>query len=252
MNPFVTLICFVLTLVPLAGHAQTDSMSADNYLTVGLVGYTEPSIYLGGENDQDIELVVEAQWEGIFYRNDTLGVYLAESDSWYVSAGVGDDVFGDHARGDSKTLKDMKSLDKVYTANLTTGWITSVGYFELGYHHDISDNHNSGAVVGRYGAPMEQGPWVLDPQVSLTCVGRAVSRYYVGVSAQDAKAGRPTYQPDQTCMLQSDLNLYYRFGRAHHLLLGVSYRHYGDEVSDSPIVDRDDLWSFNTGYLYTF
>jgi len=141
-------------------------------------------------------------------------------------------------RGDSKTLKDMESLDKVYTANLTTGWITSVGYFELGYHHDISDNHNSGAVVARYGAPIEQGQWVVDPQLSLTCVGSAVSRYYV--------------EPDQTCMLQSDLNLYYTLGRAHHLLLGVSYRHYGDEVSDSPIVDRDELWSFNTGYLYTF
>jgi len=239
-------------LVTYSSCSLGQSSENDYELAIGLVAYTEPSIYAGGGDNEGLLTYVEWEWQNWFFRDYSLGSYLAGGENWYLSAAISFDAFGDVDRGGSPELKDMKELGDIYTAGLGVGWLGSVGYLELNYRQDISDNHKGGSAVLRYGYPLNVRQWSVDPQISLTCVSSQVARYYVGVKATEAKAGRPAYRPGRACQYQAGVHLSRLYGNAHRVVLGVAHRGFSSDIDDSPIVDRNPVWSVSAGYLYEF
>ncbi|WKD29960.1 MipA/OmpV family protein [Halomonas sp. KG2] len=225
--------------------------SADTF-AIGLIAYTEPSLYVGGKDNADLLPYIEWESDNWFFRDYSLGSYLAGGDNWALSAAISYDAFGDVERGNSPELKDMKKLDDIYTAAVSVDWFGSLGYLTLGYRQDISGNHNGGSAVIGYGYPLEFQQWRIEPHVSLTYAGSQVARYYVGVDADDVKVGRPAYRPEGAYQYQAGISLSRSFGESHRLLIDFSQRRFSDEVHDSPIVDNDHLWSISAGYLYAF
>lgn len=244
-----------LSLTVLTAHSTgclADASEDDGELSVGIIGYSEPSIYTGGERSDN--LLPYLAWESgnWFFRDYTLGSYLAGGDSWYLSAALGYDVFGDVNRGDSPQLKDMKELDPVYSAGVSAGLFGSLGYLSLSYWQDISDNHRGGATVLSYSLPVEAHRWTIEPHLSVTYAGSQAARYYLGVEADEARAGRPEYRPDQAYHYRAGINISRLFGRSHRVLFDLSHRRFSDEIEDSPIVDRNTTWAVSAGYVYEF
>jgi len=244
-----------LTTAILAAHSPWcwgQASDNDSELAIGLIAYAEPSIYQGGSHNEGLLTYVEWEWQNWFFRDYSLGSYLAGGDNWYLSAAISFDAFGDVKRGGSGVLEDMKKLDDIYTAEVSTGWFGSLGYLALSYWQDISDNHGGGAAVVSYGYPLELWKWRIDPHVSLTYAGSQVARYYVGVDADEAKAGRPEYRPGRSFQYQAGVSLSRFFGESNQVLIGLNHRRLSSAVYKSPIVDRRHTWSVSAGYVYVF
>lgn len=250
----------IFSLIPLAmtilatyspWSFSQDQENADTF-SIGLIAYTEPSLYVGGKGNAGLLPYIEWESDNWFFRDYSLGSYLAGGDNWALSAAISYDAFGDVERGNSRELKDMKKLDDIYTAVVSVDWFGSLGYLTLGYRQDITGNHNGGSAVIGYGYPLEFQRWRIEPYVSLTYAGSQVTRYYVGVGADDAKVGRPAYRPGGAFQYQTGVSLSRLFGESHQLLVNVSHRGFSNEVHDSPIIDKDHLWSISAGYLYAF
>lgn len=245
--PFAMTFLATFSLGSFAG-----SSTSNETLSIGAIVYSEPSVYTGGKRNEDLLPYVEWESENWFFRNYSLGSYLATGDDWYLTAGIGYDAFGDYQRGDSSKLKDMKKLDPVYSAAVSAGVYGSFGHLDLSYLQDISDNHGGGVAVLRYSLPFEAQNWTIEPHISMTYAGPQAARYYLGVEAADAKAGRPEYRPDRALRYRSGINISRLFGGSHRVLFDLSHNRYSGEVKDSPIVDRDSTWGLSAGYVYEF
>jgi len=76
--------------------------------------------------------------------------------------------------------------------------------------------------------------------------------YYYGVRDSEAIAGRPAYSPGQTINYFGGLKLGVPLGKLWALVGDVQYTLLGDEIQDSPIVNKKFLMRYAAGAVYRF
>jgi hypothetical protein len=74
--------------------------------------------------------------------------------------------------------------------------------------------------------------------------------YYFGVSADEALPGRPEYVPGDSATAEFDVRWGYALSDKWLLKGSVGVELLDNATTDSPIVDREDLWSVNLGLAY--
>src|SRR5882672_6929523 len=117
---------------------------------------------------------------------------------------------------------------------------------------DVS--HNSGGTEWRLGAGTERrrGRLKLAPYFMLSARDARLNDYYYGVTAAEAAADRPAYQPGVGINATVGLNARYDLTKRWHFLAGISANLWSSGVRHSPIVeDRVQLAAFG-GLAYEF
>lgn len=74
--------------------------------------------------------------------------------------------------------------------------------------------------------------------------------YYVGVNSNEVMAGRPRYEAEADYALKTGVDVEYPLSKRFTLMGGVALTHYGNEISESPIVDRSTIWAGKLGLSY--
>jgi len=245
---------FCSTLVSLNAVADDHSDDDDNEFRygIGLAAFTGQSPYIGGKTQTEAIPYLEAQWGPVYFRTGDLGVYLYEGENWELSAGVVRDVFGDTDRGDSRELKDMEDLDDVYNASIAAAYESKWGEFELQVAADISSNHEGEYVEFSYGYPIRAGKWSIGPTIGALWFSEEISQYYVGVTPEDSRPGRPVYTADSGVLYKVGLEARYSLNEQHNFLIMIENEFYPDEITDSPIIDDSSAASIIGGYVYRF
>ena len=114
-------------------------------------------------------------------------------------------------------------------------------------------------VLGRHGGevselsvswPLQRDWGFFIPMVDAVHQSGEFNRYYFGVTEAESRPGRPEYAPGADTNIRVRLRAGYRLSD-HWLLTGyLQAEMLGDEISNSPIVDRDTLYSYNIGLAY--
>lgn len=97
-------------------------------------------------------------------------------------------------------------------------------------------------------AEFDRGHFV--PSVTLSRLSSSYSRYYYGVTEQEAAQGRPAYDPGDAINYKIGFTLGYQL--ADHWLLSTTLglEYLDSVIADSPIVGKDRLWSASIGLAY--
>lgn len=93
---------------------------------------------------------------------------------------------------------------------------------------------------------------MLIPQAGVEWVDKKYVDYYYGVRASEAIVGRPEYKGKGTVNAEIGLAGIYRFDKQHSMMLNVGVKSLGDEIKNSPIVDRSTENHVMLGYMYRF
>jgi len=99
---------------------------------------------------------------------------------------------------------------------------------------------------------VQLGPVPIWASASLNWQSSNLSDYLYGVSASEARSGRPAYNPGAVLIPSVALTSGYPLGDKAFLFGVLGYRVLPSEVTDSPIIDRDDELSLITGISYSF
>lgn len=252
MKALSALIIATSLITTHATLAWGQSPDDDHHLTLGVFAFTEPSIYVGGKDTTSVIPYFDWEWHNWFFRDFSFGTYLAATDNWYLSSAIALDAFGDVSRGDSKSLKDMEKLKDIYTFVVSTGLYGELGELSLSYSQDVSGNHNGGYAQLNYQYTYRLRKWSINPHVSLTYANAPTIRYFMGVDADEVNASRPLYQPNGAYTYETGVAISRLFGRSHRFLVNLNHRYYSNEVHNSPIINREHIWSVGAGYLYEF
>ena len=96
------------------------------------------------------------------------------------------------------------------------------------------------------------GAFSITPRIEGVWLDRRNASYYYGVRAQEALAGRASYEADSTVNTRLGVRVDYRIGARHSLFLDLSSTRLGEAIEDSPIVERSNSSSSILGYTYLF
>ena len=139
-------------------------------------------------------------------------------------------------------------------------WTVEVGPF-VGYRGwpvhlnfstfaEISGRHGGWTQEFELSLPFERSWGFIIPALEVARLDEKNTGYYFGVTAAESEPGRPEYQPGVAINTSASIRTGYRIADKWLLTARLSYEKLDDEIFNSPIVDRDHLWSWNLGMAY--
>ncbi len=185
----------------------------------------------------------------ILIREGNLGVRWVSDNDWELgllgrvqTLGLGSD--------DVPELRGLE--DRKWTLELAPmvgyrGWPVHIDFKT---YADILDRHGGLSSELTLSLPYEWSRGYVVPSVRAIQYSKDFTNYYYGVSAAEARPSRPQYQAGGA----TNTTLKMRWGYAitdKWLLSGsIGVEYLDSEISNSPIVDKDTLWSGNIGVAY--
>jgi len=154
-----------------------------------------------------------------------------------------------------------EASDSVYLAGMDEREISLDGGFvlsyapkdlltlELEYLHDLASRHKGSETSLAISKTYQQASFSMKPKVSVHAFDKDFVDYYYGVKTKEVTASRARYIGKSAVNTVAGLEL-----STHKFLGGVTtlnmdYTWYADEITDSPIVDKDG--AFGARIIYT-
>ncbi len=226
-----------------------------NDYALGIAYSVSESAYAGGTSS------------GFAYPYLTSFHHNAFTDDWLILTGgdvgvrwVNDAgwVLGAVARiqteGTNNTLLDeLADIDirkwRVEAAPLI-GWRGWPVHFELKWYNEIFSNFGGPTTEFRMSLPREH-PWGwFVPAVTLVNNSAGFNQYYYGISESEARPGLDTYEPGSSTNVRVGVSTGYAINNRWLLSVSLHHEWLASEISDSPIVDKNSVWSGNIGIAY--
>jgi len=198
-----------------------------------LTSFTHPAFtndwLLLSDGELGVRKVTKNDWEfGIVGRIQTLG-------------------FGSEEPDELLGLDDRQWTIEVAPFVGYRGWPVHVHFKPFA---EISGRHDGWTQELELSLPFQR-PWgYVVPSIEIARLDEKYTGYYYGVSAIEARPGRPEYQPGVAINTSAAVRLGYQISNKWLLSAKVAYEKLDDEIFNSPIVDRDHLWSWNLGVAY--
>ena len=153
---------------------------------------------------------------------------------------------------ESDYLQGMEERDDSAWVGAAVIWKNSIAEVSAEYLTDAMDN--SGGSRGRVQVERRfgMGRFGLTPRVAAEWVDQKYVAYYYGVLPEEATVDRPFYEGDATVNVEAGVRLDYSPAQRHTFFLDVGTVSLGDEIKQSPLVERSAQTRISAGYLFHF
>jgi outer membrane protein len=244
---FIILALFLLTSL----FAQNNK---DNFY-VGLGEYVQTQPYTNTD-------AVSVPFPTFFYDNHIvyirltrLGVYFMGSSSdefsWGASFTAQPRPFG-YKSEDSSTLTTMNERKTSWEAGLAISMQTKHIFFEGMILNDVLNNCNGYMARAELGLDYKIDEWSFYPSILAIYHSKEINNYYYGVQNSEAIQGRNAYTSEAGTDFGAQVYIKYNFIPHWHALLNLRADKLSNEITNSPIVSDDFMYSGIVSLLYSF
>ena len=234
----------------LAVCALAHANEPNGHFKIGLAAVSSESIYLGGENQSRAFPAVDFKHKRFYFQAGDVGFELFEHDNWSFDIGLGANLAGDVDRGDSELLTHLPDLSFPISGFVSAGYKSKIGLFTLKHSREINNKHDGHSSSLSYAAPIRRNDWLFLPRLSFQRHSAEVVNYFYGVNPDLATSAIPAYQADAVDNWQLSLLSIYTINDKWSVLGNLQSEFYGNEISNSPIVEDDQRLSVFAGFLY--
>ena len=187
--------------------------------------FTYDWLLIRGEN-VGFRYVTESDWEfGLLGRIQTLGL------------------------GDGN-LPGLEERNWAVEMGPLIGWRGSPVHAQFRSYWEVPNRHSGGTSELELSLPREFSRGFFVPSVKLKHMSGSYSRYYFGVAESEVVPERATYDPGATLGYEIGFSLGYQLTPEWLLSTSVRIEFLDAAITDSPLVDKDRLWSGSIGLAY--
>ena len=154
---------------------------------------------------------------------------------------------------DSHALRQLDKRRSTAMAGLSYVHNTQYGFLRTALAADVLDNSNGfvGDVAWLY--RYSNGGLTLTPGIGVEYSSENQNDYYYGVSGDESRrSGLKRYDADDSWNPYLELTASYKFASDWNVYAATRYTRLGDEIKDSPMVDKSWTGLFSTGVTYSF
>jgi outer membrane protein len=187
----------------------------------------------------------------LLIRDGNLGFRWISEGGWELGAVGRVQTLG---TGTSDSPKLIALDDREWTLELAPmiGWRGWPVQINLMVYTEVLGRHDGLISELEFSLPREWDRGFFVPTFELIHRDADYTNYYFGVSPAESLPTRPEYQAGES--LSTSLGFRWGYAITNKWLLSGSfgYEFLDDEISNSPIVDKDSLWSVNVGIAYNY
>lgn len=227
-----------------------DSPPDEHELQIGLAGVASDSVYVGGKTQSRVFPAIDYQYKRFYFQAGDIGFNLIDNKSWEVNAGVGFNLAGDIDRGESRLLENLPELSFPISAFVSAQYKTKIGLFTVKHDFEVNNKHDGNSSSLSYSAPIFKNNWLFMPRLSYEHHSEEVVNYFYGINAADATAEFAAYETGSVNNFQVSVLALRQINEKWSFVGNLQQEFYGDEISNSPIVDDDKRLSVFAGFLY--
>jgi len=209
------------------------------------------SIYTGVDDDSKAIPLIDLQYGNFFLKGLEAGYTLQNNERYTLAVSVAGDTLNGE-RDDSSTLADMGDVDSGVNLKISGKINTGFGQIGLAIAQDISDEHDGTELTVSWGHPLRFDSLAVMPTVYATWMSDELVNHYYGVSTPQALPDRAEYNGDDAWRYGVKLAATYPLTKSWSVNGGVKAEWYGDEVTNSSIVEEDSALSGFVGVKYQF
>ncbi|MFC3031956.1 MipA/OmpV family protein [Pseudoalteromonas fenneropenaei] len=160
--------------------------------------------------------------------------------------------FDGYEAEDDEVFAAMAEREMSFDVGLEVEYDSNWGDFSLAYSKDISTTHRGYDFGVSYALPFQVKQGLVAPFVSANYMSSELVDYYYGVKLDEANLWRHAYQADSSWGWEFGIRSDWMFASHHMIKADVSYRVFGAEIKDSPLVDSSGGVNLIIGYIYVF
>jgi len=242
---------WVLVLIALSGvfisqvYAQ-ENVSADNEnavqaadstLTLGAGFVYRSPVYRGQDADGMPIPMVFYQKDKFYFRGSVLGFQFYKDPSWSLDL-LAKWAFRGYNDDDSRHLNGMDDRDSSIEGGVAASYHDGWGTASISLVTDLLGEHDGQEITFSYAKRFIREPWVLTPSAGITWQSNNLTDYYYGVERDEVTAARPYYSAGEAWNPFVALTTQYYFTKKWSSLITLQYEWLDNEISDSPIVNK--------------
>ncbi len=238
----------IFALLFLTLNAQEDKQK----LTIGFGPYIQTQPY---ENVDDILLPSPVIFydDGLFYiRWSRAGIYFLgdkqDDYAWGFSITTQPRTYG----YEKDEIKGMDERETTWEGGLAFSAKTDKAYIEIMALTDVMDRYDSWILKTEAGYDFQFGKLSLYPSLILIYQSSDFLNYYYGVKKEEELGLRKEYIPNNGFLLGAQTYIKYPFTNELSALINIRADRLSKEVTDSPIVTEDYIYSGLVSLIYTF
>jgi len=226
-----------------------------NEYAVGAFLYRSQSYYAGVDDFVGIFPLPSTFDQAVFtdfsfyVRDGDFGLRKTLANGWQLGGVAKVQTLG-YGTGDSPALDGMSRRDWTIQAGANAGRQFGPIRLDLMAQTDILDVHNGQEYTLKLALPFRWQSWQLVPQFDALYQSADLVNYYFGVTADEARPGRPAYSPGGGTTLSGSVNLSWRIHPKWYLTASAQLDFLPDVITDSPIVSRDRVGRIVLGVAY--
>lgn len=255
---------FTALVIPPTAYAQARSQVQDlqqtedsrNDWSLGIGGVTSLSAYRGVDSKTTAFPFINYEGERFFVRGPSLGYRLTPDKPLRLAAFISA-APAEYDPDDSDDAQ-MRKLDRrnfTALAGFSVRYNLAAGLLTARVGTEITGRHHGQYAEVNYSYPFlfENSTISLTPTAGIEWHSGDFNDYYFGIS--DEEAARTTlteYSPGSSTNPFLGLTLTWQFSEAASIFLSSRYKHFADEIADSPMLDDDSEVSSLIGLTWKF
>jgi MipA family protein len=243
---------YLLVTLGIVFGSGTLALAEDDSLAVGLILGTGSSIYKGADTEVDVLPMISYRKGGFFIDGTVVGYSLLQDETFQL------DVFGEYGgdgykASDSDYLVGMERRKSTIDAGVSGTYFSDFGMFSLDLATDVSSTHDGQEVTFSYGIPLYESDdmSIMSSVGAIWKSGKKVN-YYYGVSADEARSGRSAYKANSAINGFVGVDFSYHPWEYWELMVSMQGEYLGEEIRNSPLIDKDYQASVMVGLVYHF
>jgi outer membrane protein len=185
----------------------------------------------------------------LVFRRGGIGLRAAAQSGWEIGIYGGIDA-GGLGNGDPEELQGLRNREWTLEAGPFVAWRGWPLQIELDTFYDILGRNEGRMVELTFLLPREYEWGYLVPEVGVSHADDNYNNYFFGITEPEVRPGRPLYSAGADTNTFARVNYGYRLGRRWLLSGSVGVEWLGSEITNSPIVDRDQVLSAHLGLAY--
>ncbi len=249
----------LLLLVPAlaqAGKIMDFIRSYDlNDYSLGVAVSTSENPYIGTENGQFIYPYLTSFEHSAFtdnwllLRGENAGLRFVVNDDWEFGL-VGRIQTMGQGVADNNELRGINERSWVFEAGPLIGYRGWPVNIQFRSYWEAPNKHSGTTSELEFSLPVQYSRGFFVPALRVAYQSSDYADYYFGITGPESIIGRPLYEPGSATNIGLEMVLGYELSPRWLLKTTVGLEYLDDAVSNSPIINKDQLWSGTVGLAY--
>lgn len=223
-------------------------------LSVGAGAVYNESPYRGYNENTHAVPLVSYEGDSFYVRQTTLGYILSKSEKneFSLTASWMPLEF-DPSNNDDRAMKKLDKRDSTAMAGAAWYYHERWGSVKVSAAADVLDNSNGWIGELSLFRQMPIGQLSLTPSMGVLYYDENFNDYYYGISGTESRrSGLARYSAQDSWVPYVSLTAKYPITDSIVFMASAAYSVLPDEIKDSPMIDRDDSFTFVSGVSWRF